>query len=82
MIGWDESQWKAVFGRTLTLHNIIGDAQPQAGSLRSFFSGEKRLHDFVFDLIGDAGAVVFNFDDDVFSGFFCTYDQRGNMRCL
>jgi hypothetical protein len=44
----------------MRLHNIIAQAQSQARSLTRRLCGEKRLEDFVFDGVGDAGAIVFD----------------------
>jgi hypothetical protein len=46
----------------MRLHNIIREYSAQPRTLRPFLRGKKRLQDFVFDLIGDARAVVFDFD--------------------
>lgn len=38
--------------------NIISNTQPETGTFVSLFGGEERLQDFVFDVVGDTGAVV------------------------
>ncbi len=46
----------------MRLQNIIGNTQPQPRTLRSMLRRKKRLQNFVFDLIRNARAVVFDFD--------------------
>jgi hypothetical protein len=59
------------------LHDIVGDTQPQPGSLCALFGGEERLQDFVFDLVGDARAVVFDFDGDALVFLAGAYGETG-----
>ena len=73
-------------GRTVDIHSstmgfddIVCDAQAQAGSLCSFFRGKKRLQDFVFYVVGDARAVVFDLDGDGATCFFCSYGEAGGV---
>lgn len=46
----------------MRLHNIMGDTQ--ARTLSAFLRRNKRLQDFVFDLVGNARAVVIDGDLD------------------
>ena len=50
---------------SVRLHNIVGDTKSEPGALGAFFCGEEGLQDFIFDLIRDARAVVFDFDGDL-----------------
>ena len=56
----------------MRLNNIIAQTQSQSRALSSGLSGEERLEDFVFDGLGDTGAVVFDRDlyfvTEVFGG--------------
>jgi hypothetical protein len=53
----------------------MGDAQPQPSSFRSFFGGKEWLQDFVFDLVGDAGAIVGDGDFNSFFFLLCAYAE-------
>jgi len=47
-------------GTTMRFHNIIGSTQAKTDILRPFFRRKERPHDFVLDIVRDAGAFVFN----------------------
>ena len=48
------------------LDDAVNHRQAKAGAFAHFLGGEKRLEDFRFHVIGDAGAVVLNFNTDIF----------------
>ena len=50
----------------MSLYNIMSYTQPQPRTLCPLLRRKKRLQDFVFDFIGNARAVVFDLDGDMF----------------
>ena len=42
-------------------HDVVRNGQPQSGTFPGRFGSEKRLEDFGFHIVGNAGTVVFYF---------------------
>jgi len=61
-------------------HNVIRQTQPQTRPLPSWFGGEKRLEDFVFDGFGNAVAVVLNHNQDLIVNFLGGNGDGGHVR--
>src|SRR6056297_1956917 len=51
--------------------DIVSYTEPKPGTLRPLFRGKKRLKDLLFDLLGNARAIVFDFDGDELIFLMC-----------